>query len=121
VRVPLLDHVVVEWAAHVPAELRLRNGNGKYILKRLLERYLPHELVHRKKQGFGIPFDRWFRHELRDFMQERLSEEEIRRAGVFKPEAVQYLMRQHMSGSRSFESLIWKILVLQTWMGTARR
>jgi asparagine synthase (glutamine-hydrolysing) len=119
VRVPLLDHRVVEWAARLPADLRIRNGQGKYILKRLLERYLPHEHVHRRKQGFGVPFDRWFRHELRDLIQERLSPAEVRRVGVFRPEAVEYLMRQHLSGGRNFESLIWKVFVMQTWMRMA--
>ena len=116
VRVPILDHHVVEWGARLPARLRVRGGTLKYLLKKLLERYMPPEHVHRGKMGFGVPLGRWFRRELKDFVEDRLSESQVRRVGVLEPAAVRYLLAQHQGGSRNFEALLWRIFVLQTWM-----
>jgi asparagine synthase (glutamine-hydrolysing) len=116
VRVPILDHHVVEWGARLPARLRVNGGTLKYLLKKLLERYMPPEHVHRDKMGFGVPLDRWFRCELKDLVEDRLCDSEIRRVGVLRPSAVRYLLRRHQSGSRNFESLLWRIFVIQTWM-----
>lgn len=116
VRVPILDHHVVEWGGRLPARLRVNGGTLKYLLKKLLERYMPPEHVHRDKMGFGVPLDRWFRCELKDLVEDRLCDSEIRRVGVLRPSAVRYLLRRHQSGSRNFESLLWRIFVIQTWM-----
>lgn len=115
VRVPVLNHHVVEFAATLPAEMRLRGATGKYILKRLLERYLPRDWVHRRKQGFGVPLEHWFRHELRDMLTDALSPERIRAAGVFHPKSVEFLLNQHLSGQRDQSGLLWRIFVFQQW------
>lgn len=116
VRVPILDHAVVEWGARLPARLRVRGGVRKYLLKRLLERHLPRDHVHRDKKGFAVPIGRWFRKELRDLVEDRLSPTQVGQAGVLQPSAVEYLLEQHQTGARDFESLLWRIFVIQTWM-----
>jgi asparagine synthase (glutamine-hydrolysing) len=93
----------------------MRRGTGKYLLKKLLERYLPAEHVHRRKSGFDIPLGLWFRGELRGFLEDALCEEAIRRVGFFDPHVVQAMVRTHMSGARNFEARLWRILVAQVW------
>lgn len=114
-RVPLLDHRVVEFGFRLPANLRLRGRTGKYILKKLLARYMPESHVHREKHGFGIPLGTWFRGELRGLLNDALSPETIRRVGLFQPETVQRMLAMHMSGTRNFEAKLWRVLVAQIW------
>jgi asparagine synthase (glutamine-hydrolysing) len=124
-RVPILDHRVVEFAATLPVEMRLREGTGKYVLKKLLERYMPKDHVHRRKQGFGVPLGAWFRKELRDELRDTLHQGRLRRVGVFRPEAVDFLMGQHASRERDHQTLLWRLFVFHLWEarrpGSARR
>jgi asparagine synthase (glutamine-hydrolysing) len=115
VRVPLLDHHVAEFAGTLSPSMRLRRRTGKYLLKKLLERYLPSEMVHRPKQGFGVPLGRWFRRELREELLDTLAPDRVRAAGVFRPEAVAFLVRQHLSGQRDQSSLLWRLFVFHLW------
>ncbi len=115
VRVPILDHRVVEFAATLPPEQRLRGRTGKYLLKRLLERYMPREHVHRPKRGFAVPLGAWFRKELRWELMDVLGPSQIRATGVFRPDAVDFLVRQHMSGRRDHSGLLWRLFVLHLW------
>jgi len=115
VRVPLLDHRVAEFAGTLPPSMRLRGKTGKYLLKKLLERYLPPAMVHRPKQGFGVPLGRWFRHELREELLDTLTPDRVRSVGVFRPDAVTFLVRQHLSGQRDQSSLLWRLFVFHLW------
>jgi asparagine synthase (glutamine-hydrolysing) len=115
VRVPLLDHRVAEFAGTLPPSMRLRGKTGKYLLKKLLERYLPPAMVHRPKQGFGVPLGRWFRHELREELLDTLAPDRVRSVGVFRPDAVTFLVRQHLSGQRDQSSLLWRLFVFHLW------
>jgi asparagine synthase (glutamine-hydrolysing) len=115
VRVPLLDHRIVEFAFRLPAPLRLRQRMGKYLLKRLLERYLPVEHVYRYKHGFGVPLDKWFRGDLREPLFDILSPHTIRNVGLFNPDMVQRMIDMHMTGKWDFSKKIWQILVAQIW------
>lgn len=115
VRVPLLDHRVAEFAGTLPPSMRLRGATGKYLLKKVLERYLPKEIVHRPKQGFAVPLERWFRHELREELLDTLTAERIKSMGVFRPEAVAFLLRQLVSGKRDQSTLIWRVFVFHVW------
>jgi asparagine synthase (glutamine-hydrolysing) len=115
VRVPLLDHRVAEFAGTLPPAMRLRGTVGKYLLKKLLERYLPPEMVHRPKQGFAVPLGRWFRHELREELLDTLTPERVRSVGIFRAEAVTSLVRQHLSGHRDQSSLLWRLFVFHLW------
>jgi asparagine synthase (glutamine-hydrolysing) len=115
VRVPLLDHRVAEFAGTLPPSMRLRGKTGKYLLKKLLERYLPPAMVHRPKQGFGVPLGHWFRHELREELLDTLTPDRVRSVGVFRPDAVTFLVRQHLSGQRDQSSLLWRLFVFHLW------
>jgi asparagine synthase (glutamine-hydrolysing) len=115
VRVPLLDYRLVEFAFGLPPRLRLRGRTGKYLLKRLLERYLPAKHVYRSKQGFAVPLGKWFRDELREQLHDMLSPRMIRNVGLFNPKTVQRIVDMHMTGRWDFSGKIWQVLVAQIW------
>jgi len=115
VRVPFLDYRLVEFAFGLPARLRLRGRMGKYLLKRLLERYLPVKHVYRTKQGFAVPLGKWFRDELREPLHDMLSPRMIRNVGLFNPRIIQRIVDMHMTGKWDFSGKIWQVLVAQTW------
>lgn len=80
-REPLLDHKLVEFAMRLPMEFRIRNGSGKYLLKRVAERYLPKAIIYRKKQGFGVPLAYWFKGDLRDYVRSVLFDHQAKQRG----------------------------------------
>ncbi|CAM5364415.1 asparagine synthase (glutamine-hydrolyzing) OS=Rhodanobacter lindaniclasticus OX=75310 GN=B1991_02945 PE=3 SV=1 [Rhodanobacter lindaniclasticus] len=98
VRVPLLDHRLVEWASGLPPDLKLRRGVGKYIFKKALEPELPHDVLYRKKMGFGVPLSSWFRGPLAARLQQALQTGAVADSGYFEPHQVDKLLRQHASG-----------------------
>jgi asparagine synthase (glutamine-hydrolysing) len=114
-RVPLLDHKVVEFAASLPSHLKIRNMTRKYLLKKLAERLLPNEIVHRKKQGFPIPISVWFRSEAREFVCDLLSPNTLRRRGLFDIVYVQKLLREHMSGRADRGAQLWALASIELW------
>ena len=115
-RVPLLDHNVVEFAWRVPLSMKIRNGQGKWLLRQLLYRYVPKELVERPKTGFGVPIDVWLRGPLRDWAESLLDEARIRREGFLNPEPVRQKWREHLSGQRNWQYYLWDILMFQAWL-----
>lgn len=115
VRVPLLDYRLVEFAFGLPPRLRLRGKTGKYLLKKLLERYMPAEHVYRSKQGFAVPLGKWFRDELREPLHDLLNTNMIRNVGLFNPKTVQHIVDMHMTGRWDFSGKIWQIFVAQIW------
>jgi asparagine synthase (glutamine-hydrolysing) len=116
VRVPLLDHVFVEWAAAMPVEWKYRNGSRKYILKKLAERIgIPGDVLHRRKQGFQLPLVDWMRSELKQQLLGILLEPRTLQRGYFRPEAVRGLVKEHMSGRRNRSGVLWKMLILELW------
>jgi asparagine synthase (glutamine-hydrolysing) len=115
VRVPLLDHRLVEFAFGLPPQLRLRRKTGKYLPKKLLERYLPVKHVYRSKQGFAVPLGKWFRDDLREPLHDMLSPGMIRNVGLFNPNMVQRMVNMHMTGRWDFSAKIWQVLVAQLW------
>ncbi|MEW6719237.1 MAG: asparagine synthase (glutamine-hydrolyzing) [Thermodesulfobacteriota bacterium] len=118
-RVPLLDHRVVEFAWRLPLEMRIRDGEGKWILRRLLRRYLPARLVEAPKMGFGIPIDAWLRGPLKEWVEELLDEGRLKREGFFRPEPVRSMWREHLSGRRNWSYHLWDVLMFQAWLGAA--
>lgn len=114
-RVPLLDHRIVEFAGRLPMEHKFRGREQKHLLKRLLHRYLPKEMVDRPKMGFGVPLDRWFRGELRSLVREYLGAERLRLEGYFLPEGVGRLVEEHLSGRRNHFPALWAILQFGMW------
>jgi asparagine synthase (glutamine-hydrolysing) len=114
-RVPLLDHRVVEFAARLPMDLKVRGGESKHLLRRVLYRHVPKELIDRPKMGFGIPVNRWLRNELRPLLGEYLNGERVRREGFLRPEGVDRVVREHLSGRRDHQYRLWALLVFAMW------
>ncbi|GAC1664323.1 MAG: asparagine synthase (glutamine-hydrolyzing) [Candidatus Dormibacteraceae bacterium] len=114
-RVPMLDHRVVEFAWSLPLHMRVRAGEGKWLLKELLGRYVPPVLTDRPKTGFGIPIDTWLRGPLREWAEELLDESRLRGEGFFDPAPIREKWRAHADGSRNWAYWLWDILMFQAW------
>ena len=115
VRAPLLDHKLMELVAGIPAALKLRGTNGKYILKKALEPILPSEILYRPKQGFSIPIDRWFRRELKDLAQEVLFST---KDGVLRTSYLKKIWEQHQKGRADRSAYLWAVLMFRIWQKT---
>ena len=115
VRVPLLDHELVELSARIPAELKLKGLTGKYILKRAAEAWLPREIVHRKKAGFSAPVRAWLVRDLRDVVEDLLSESNIRSRGYFEYSHVRRLIDDNLSGREDNSLKVFQLLTLELW------
>lgn len=119
-RIPLLDHRLVEFAASVPTSVHLRDGQGKWLLRQVLDRYLPRELYVRPKRGFSVPIESWLTGELRPWAENLLTEPALQSSGVFDIPAVRRLWRDHLSGRRRVHYLLWNIVTFQAWFGAMR-
>ncbi len=115
VRVPLLDHRVVEYTSRLPDSLKYRNGTGKYLLKKLLGRYVPTELFERPKMGFGVPIDRWFRDDLKALLLDYLSSDRLRKEGIFDQTLVEKKIKEHLSGHANHQYRLWSLLMWEMW------
>lgn len=115
VRVPFLNREMIEFAARMPVDLKLRGFKRKYILKRALEGVLPHDVVWRKKAGFGAPIRSWLRGPLRPLVDELLSEETVRKRGLFRPAEVQRIINANLSGREDFNLQVFQLLNLELW------
>ncbi|MBU9487645.1 asparagine synthase (glutamine-hydrolyzing) [Burkholderia multivorans] len=119
-RMPFLDHHVVEFAWRLPASLRLPEGQSKALLRRLLDRYVPTELIDRPKQGFCAPIDHWLRGALRDWADALLQPSRLRDEGFFDAAAVERLWRQHQTGRMNWQHQLWTVLMFQAWLDAQR-
>ena len=119
-RVPMLDHRVVEFSWKLPLSLKVRNGKGKWILRQLLDRYLPRQLVERSKMGFELPIGQWLRGPLREWAENLLDEEHLRLEGFFNPAPIRQNWQEHLSGNRDWESCLWGILMFEAWLETQK-
>ena len=115
VRVPLLDHRVVEAAWTLPESLRIRNSSGKWLLRRVLDRYVPPALLARPKMGFGVPLEAWLRGPLRDWAEDLLNPAAMRQAGFLDADRVQEKWRQHLAGTHNWQYLLWDVLMFEAW------
>jgi asparagine synthase (glutamine-hydrolysing) len=115
VRVPFLIVELVELAARMPVNLKLRGLKRKYILKRAAESLLPHDVVWRKKAGFGAPVRSWLRGALRPMIDDLLSEETVRRRGLFRPAEVRQVVEANQSGREDFNLQVFQLLTLELW------
>jgi asparagine synthase (glutamine-hydrolysing) len=115
VRVPLLDLELIDFAVRIPPELKQRGRVGKYIFKKAMEPYLPHDVIYRPKSGFGAPVRRWLRHELKDMVDDVLSVDSLLRRGLFEPKAVRTLVRQDREGKVDAAYTIFALTCMELW------
>ncbi len=115
VRVPILDHELVEWAASLPPDLKLHRGEGKYVLKQAVARMVPRDVVYRPKMGFAVPLARWFRAELRERLRSRLLDGTLADTGLFSMDVVERLVSQHQSGLRDHSAILWSLLIYESF------
>jgi asparagine synthase (glutamine-hydrolysing) len=114
-RSPFLDHHVIEFAASLPQNLKLRRLTSKYLLKKVLRKLLPTENLNRRKMGFGVPIGHWFRGKMQPFLREVVLSDKALRRGLFKPEAVRQLIELHTRGERDYSHQLWTLLMLELW------
>ena len=114
-RSPFLDHHVMEFAASLPENLKLRGLTTKYLLKRVLKKLLPAENLTRRKMGFGVPVGHWFRNSLQPLLRETVLSQSALKRGLFKPAAVKQLVELHTRGERDFSQQLWTLLMLELW------
>ncbi|QQD55167.1 MULTISPECIES: asparagine synthase (glutamine-hydrolyzing) [Pseudomonas] len=115
-RVPMLDHRVVELAWRIPLDMKIRGGVGKWVLREVLYRHVPRELIERPKKGFSIPIATWLRGPLRDWSESLLDEGRLRREGFFHPAPIRRAWEQHLSGRADHSSKLWGVLMFQAWL-----
>ncbi|MHA4871543.1 XrtA/PEP-CTERM system amidotransferase [Duganella sp. PWIR1] len=116
VRVPLLDHTLVEWISGLPPELKLRGSTGKYLFKQALCPYLPDEILYRQKMGFSVPLAEWFRGPLKSRLQRSLSSPVLAGCDMFNLDYVQLLLQQHQSGLRDHSAPLWSLLMFESFL-----
>jgi asparagine synthase (glutamine-hydrolysing) len=120
VRVPLLDHTLIEWAARLPPGLKLHGGEGKYVFKSALEPYVPREILYRPKQGFTVPLAAWFRGPLRERLCEALRGPLQRDSGLFDTRCIDRLIDQHLSGAYDHSAPLWSLLMFDAFLRNAQ-
>ncbi|OYV46089.1 MAG: asparagine synthetase B, partial [Burkholderiales bacterium 21-58-4] len=118
-RVPIIDHRVFEFAQRLPLDYKIRDGQGKWLLRQLLYRHVPRALVDRPKKGFSVPLGTWLRGPLKDWGAALLDPARLRREGLFDTASVLRKWREHQSGKRDWSTHLWSILMMQAWLDEA--
>ena len=118
-RVPFLDHRVVELAQRIPLKFKIKDNVGKSVLRNILYKHVPKNLIERPKAGFGIPLAAWLRGPLRPWVEELINSERLEREGYLEPELVHQVWREHLSGARDWSFRIWSVVIFQQWLESA--
>ncbi|HEU5297029.1 MAG TPA: XrtA/PEP-CTERM system amidotransferase [Burkholderiaceae bacterium] len=116
VREPLMDHPLVEWLASLPSNLKVRSGEGKWLLKKSMEPHVPHDVMYRPKMGFAVPLVRWFRGPLRERVRKSLLEGELGRTGYFERRYLEHLIDAHTSGRRDYSGPLWSLMMFEAFL-----
>jgi asparagine synthase (glutamine-hydrolysing) len=114
-RVPFLDRDVVEFSCRIPPDLKVRDGEGKWLVRQVLDRHVPRHLVDRPKTGFGIPLDDWLRGPLKPWASDLLASGRLNRQGWFDSGRVSRVWAEHQGGRRNHGSWLWNVLMVQAW------
>jgi len=115
VRAPLLDPALIALAGRIPTKFKLHGWTTKYLLKRAATGLLPTAIIHRRKQGLGVPIAAWLRGPLRGILEERLVSTRVARRGLFDPATVTHLIREHVAGHRNHRKVLWALLMFDAW------
>jgi asparagine synthase (glutamine-hydrolysing) len=116
VRAPLLDYELVEFVMGLPSRLKLKRLTSKYILKKAMKKFLPNEVIQRKKKGFGVPIAKWVKGPLRELFGDFLSPDRIRQEGFLNPAYVTSLLQDHLLSRKDNRKQLWTLLVWELWV-----
>lgn len=115
-RIPFLDPAVFEFATRLPMDMKIRDGNGKWLLRQVAHRHVPAPLLERPKQGFSVPIEHWLRGPLKDWAESLLDEKLLREQGYFNPAPIRKMWQLHQSGKRRYHKPLWDVLMFQSWL-----
>jgi asparagine synthase (glutamine-hydrolysing) len=120
-RIPLLDHRVIDLVWSLPLSMRMRKGQSKWILRQVLYKYVPKELIERPKMGFGIPVGDWIRGPLKGWAEALLDESRMQQEGFFDAQFIRLRWQEHLSGKRNWLYFLWTVLMFQEWLEEQKR
>lgn len=114
-RMPFLDHRVVEFGWSLPLNMKIKNGNKKWLLQQMLQKYVPKSMIERPKMGFGVPIDQWLRGPLKEWASDLLSEGSLSKHGLLSTSRISEKWKEHLSGTRNWQHHLWDVLMFQSW------
>ncbi|MDB5960304.1 MAG: asparagine synthase, partial [Massilia sp.] len=116
VRVPLLDHKIVEWVAGLPPDIKLHKGEGKYVFKKSMEAFLPEDILYRSKRGFSIPVAAWLRGPLRETVRKAALSPLLLDTGIFNESYLRHMVDSHESGVHDYSAALWSVLMFESFL-----
>jgi asparagine synthase (glutamine-hydrolysing) len=114
-REPFLDHKLLEWSSQLPVEFKYSKGVSKYLLRKVLYKYIPKNLIDRPKQGFGVPIYDWFKNDLKELYKEYLNYDRIKQGGIFNPKEVNRLLKAYFENKGVNHNKLWLLFIFELW------